>query len=130
MRGSASIMWRRAFRIAIYAVVGWLGLNALAIPLFGYLNFGAALIFPLVFVLTVIGAVRAVTAGGRWAWAYVLGNIGVLAATCVVFVAGLVELSAHWQVDTEVTRPLYLALVLVGLVVGVVVGARMRRPAP
>lgn len=130
MRWSGSVILRRAFRLGLYAALGWLGFNYLVIALAGYLNYAAALIFPLVVVFEVVGAVLALTARGRWEWAYLLGNIGVLVATGVVFAASFVAVSANWQAATEVTRPLYLALVLLGLVVGVVAGTRIQRPAP
>lgn len=120
----------RALRIGLYAVLGWLGLYGLAFPLFGYLSYIGALLFPLVVVIEVAGVVLALTRRGRWGWVYVLGNIGVLTVTFVVFVAGLAEVAMHWQPDTEATAPLYLAFTSLGLVLGVLVGARMQRPAP
>jgi len=125
-----STILRRALRLGLYAALGWVGFYLLVIPLAGYLSYLAAFMFPLVVVLEVVGFARAVTSRGRWAWVYLLGNTGMLVATGVVFVEGLVELSVHQQPDTRVTAPLYLALVVLGLVVGVVAGARMRRPAP
>lgn len=120
----------RAIRIGLYAVLGWLGLYGFAFPLFGYLSYIGALLFPLVGVIEVAGAVLALTKRGRWAWVYVLGNIGVLTGTFVVVVVVLVGVSMHWQPDTQVTAPLYLAFTSLGLVLGVVAGARMQRPAP
>ena len=61
---------------------------------------------------------------------YLLGNIGVLTMTLVLLGVVLVGVSVHWQPDTQVTAPLYLALTSLGLVVGVAVGTRMQRPAP
>jgi hypothetical protein len=121
---------RRAIRIGLYAVLGWLGLYSFAFPLFGYLSYIGALLFPLVGVIEVVGAVLALTKRGRWAWVYLLGNIGVLTVTLVVFGVVLVGVAVHWQPDTEVTAPLYLAFTSLGLVLGVVAGARMQRPAP
>jgi hypothetical protein len=121
---------RRAFRIGLYAVLGWLGLYGFAFPVFGYLSYIGALLFPLVGVIEVVGAVLALTKRGRWAWVYLLGNIGVLTVTLVVFGVVLVGVAVHWQPDTEVTAPLYLAFTSLGLVLGVVAGARMQRPAP
>jgi hypothetical protein len=120
----------RALRIGLYAVLGWLGLYSFAFPLFGYLSYIGALLFPLVGAIEVVGAVLALTKRGRWAWVYLLGNIGVLTVTLVVFGVVLVGVAVHWQPDTEVTAPLYLALTSLGLVLGVVAGARMQRPAP
>jgi len=121
---------RRALRIALYAVLGWLGLYSFAFPLFGYMSYIGALLFPLVGVIEVAGAVLALTKRGRWAWVYLLGNIGVLAVTLAVFVAVLVGVSVHWQPDTQATAPLYLGFTSLGLALGVVAGARVQRPAP
>ncbi len=120
----------RALRIGLYAVLGWLGLYGIAIPLFGYLSYIGALLFPLVVVIEVVGAVLALTKRGRLAWVYLLGNIGVLTMTLVLLGVVLVGGFVHWQPETEVTAPLYLALTSLGLVLGVVAGARMQRPAP
>ena len=121
---------RRVLRIGLYAVLGWLGLYGIAIPLFGYLSYIGALLFPLVVVIEVVGAVLALTKRGRLAWVYLLGNISVLTMTLVLLGVVLVGVSVHWQPDTKVTAPLYLALASLGLVLGVVAGARMQRPAP
>jgi len=121
---------RRALRMGLYVVLGWLGLYGIAIPLFGYLSYIGALLFPLVVVIEVVGAVLALTKRGRWAWVYLLGNISVLTMTLVLLGVVLVGVSLHWQPDSEVTTPLYLALISLGLVLGVVAGARMQRPAP
>ncbi len=121
---------RRALRIGLYAILGWLGAYGIAIPLFGYLSYIGALLFPLVVVIEVVGAVLALTKRGRLAWVYLLGNISVLTMTLVLLGVVLVGVSMHWQPDTEVTAPLYLALISLGLVLGVVAGARMQRPAP
>jgi len=120
----------RALRIGLYAVLGWLGLYGIAIPLFGYLSYMGALLFPLVVVIEVVGAVLALTKRGHLAWVYLLGNIGVLTMTLVLLGVVLVGVSVHWQPETEVTAPLYLALTSLGLALGVVAGARMQRPAP
>ena len=120
----------RALRIGLYGALGWLGLYGFAFPLFGYLSYIGVLLFPLVVVIEVVGAVLALTKRGRWAWVYLLGNIGVLTMTLVLLGVVLVGVSVHWQPDTQVTAPLYLALTSLGLVVGVAVGTRMQRPAP
>jgi hypothetical protein len=124
------VILRRALRIGLYAAVGWLGLYGIAIPLFGYLSYIGALLFPLVGVIELVGVVLALTKRGRLAWIYLLGNIGVLTGTLVVLIVSFVGLSVHWQPDTDVTRPLYLAFTVLGLVLGIVAGARMQRPAP
>jgi hypothetical protein len=130
MSPHGSMILRRALRIGLYGVLGWLGLYGFAFPLFGYLSYIGALLFPLVVVIEVVGAVLALTKRGRWAWVYLLGNIGALTMILVLFGVVLVGVSVHWQPDTQVTAPLYLAFTSVGLVLGVVAGARMQRPAP
>jgi hypothetical protein len=130
MSPHGSMILGRAIRIGLYAVLGWLSLYSFAFPLFGYLSYIGALLFPLVGVIEVVGAVLALTKRGRWAWIYLLGNIGVLTMTFVVFTVVLVGVSVHWQPDTQVTAPLYLAFTSLGLVLGVVAGARVQRPAP
>ena len=123
-------MIRHLLRIALYVVLGWLGLYSFAFPLFGYLSYIGALLFPLIGVIEVVGAVLALTKRCRWAWVYLLGNIGVLTVTFVVFAVVLVGVSVQWQPNTEATAPLYLAFTSLGLVLGIVAGARMRRPPP
>jgi hypothetical protein len=121
------VRWRAAIRGALYLFLGWLGLNALLVPLFGTLSYLAVFIFPLFVVLAVFGVIRALTTGGRWAWAYILGNIGVLLASVAIYVDFAIEYLAGWHFATV---ELYLASVLLALVIGVVVGVRVQRPAP
>jgi len=130
MSAHGSIILGWALRIGLYTVVGWLGLYGIAIPLFGYLSYIGALLFPPVVVIEVAGAVLALTRRGGSAWIYLLGNVGVLTGTLVFLMVVFGGLSVHWRPDTDVTRPLYLAFTLLGLVLGVVAGARMRRPPP
>lgn len=63
---------------------------------------------------------------------YLFGNLGVLATTLIVFVTVWILFAVSGvQPNPTVAAPLYLALVLVGLVVGTVVGARrLETPAP
>ena len=117
-------------RVLLYLLLGWLGLLALDVPLFGFLNYGAVFVFPVFVLLEVVGVVRALTAGGPWAWGYILGNVGMVAATCVAAVAGFIELLAGWRLDTQTSRPLYLGLVQLALLAGVTIGARVRRAPP
>ena len=42
-----TVPWRAAIRAALYLFLGWLGLNALLVPLFGTLSYLAVFIFPL-----------------------------------------------------------------------------------
>lgn len=122
--------WRAPLRVVLYLLLGWFGISALAIPLFGYLSYIAALMFPVLFVLDFVWAVRALTGRGRWAWAYLLGNLGAMSATSAVYAASLVMIAARGQVATEVTAPLYLAIVVLGCAGGVAVATRLRLPAP
>ncbi len=117
-------------RVLLYLLLGWLGLLALDVPLFGFLNYGAVFVFPVFVLLEVVGVWRALTAGGPWAWGYILGNVGMVAATCVAAVAGFIELMAGWRLDTQASRPLYLGLVQLALLAGVTIGARVRRAPP
>jgi hypothetical protein len=117
-------------RVVLYLLLGWFGISALAIPLFGYLSYIAALMFPVLFVLDFVWAVRALTGRGRWAWAYLMGNLGVLAATSAIYAASLVMYFAGRHLATELTRPLYLAIVVLGCMVGAVAASRLRLPAP
>jgi hypothetical protein len=57
----------------------------------------------------------------------VLANFGVLLATLIVSVATWIRLAVSApQPDTAVTAPMYLALVLAGLLIGTAVGCRRR----
>jgi len=117
-------------RVLLYLLLGWLGLLALDVPLFGFLSYAAVFVFPVFVLLEVVGVLRALTAGGPWAWGYILGNVGMVAATCVAAVAGFIELLAGWRLDTQTSRPLYLGLVQLALLAGVTIGARVRRARP
>jgi len=108
-------------------LLGGLGSTALAIPLFGFLNYGASLLYPLLLAWFAYGAVIAVTRPARMTRVYLFGNLGVLGATLIDFVAMWIILVSVGQPDTAVSRPAYLAVVLAGLVVGVVLGSRRHR---
>jgi hypothetical protein len=51
-----TVTWRAAIRGALYLFLGWLGLNALLVPLCGTLSYLAAFIFPLFVVLAVLAS--------------------------------------------------------------------------
>jgi hypothetical protein len=56
--------------------------------------------------------------------AYLFGNLGILAATFSMFVVASIRLAISGeQPNPAVAAPLYMALVLAGLVLGVVAGA-------
>jgi len=58
----------------------------------------------------------------------VFANLGILIATLLSFAAILILLFTVGQPNTAVSAPIYLAVVLAGLLVGIAVGLR-RRPA-
>jgi hypothetical protein len=116
---------KRVVRGAGFVLVGGLGSLALLFPLFGALAYFAALLLPLLIVWFAGSLVFAVRAPGRLARAYLFGNLGMLAASFSVFVVALIRLAISGeQPNPAVAAPLYLALVVAGLVLGVVVGAR------
>src|SRR5260370_8257507 len=73
-----SMILRRALRIGLYAVLGWLGLYGFAIPLFGYLSYIGALLFPPVVVIEVAGGVLPLPQHARSPWLYFLATISLL----------------------------------------------------
>jgi hypothetical protein len=111
-------------RAAGFVVLGGLGSLALLFPLFGALAYFAALLLPLPLAWFVGGVVFALSPPGRMARAYVFGNLGMLAATFSVFVVVWTRLVISGdQPNPAVAAPLYLAIVVAGLVLGVLVGA-------
>jgi uncharacterized membrane protein len=130
MRASAAFDLKTLARLAGYLLVGGLGALALLLPLAGVLSYLATPFYPLLLGWFLYGGVLAVTRHSRMARVYVFANCGVLLATLIASVASLVRLAVSPpQPDTAVTAPLYLALVLAGLVTGTAVGYR-RRTAP
>jgi hypothetical protein len=110
-----------------YLVVGGLGALALTIPLFGVLAYLASPLLPLLLAWFVGGAVLPIVRPGRAAHIYLFGNLGVLAATVSVFVGAWIRFAiSDAEPDPTVAAPLYLGLVLAGLVLGMVMGARWR----
>jgi hypothetical protein len=127
MRPSASFDLKTLARLAGYLILGAFGSIGLLVPLAGVLAYLSAPFYPLLLGWFLYGGVLAVTRHPRMARAYVLANFGVLLATLVVFVASWIRLAvATPQPDTAVTAPLYLALVLAGLLIGTAVGCRRR----
>jgi hypothetical protein len=111
-------------RGAGFLLLGGLGSLALLFPLFGALAYFAALLLPLLLIWFAGSLVFAVTAPGRLARAYVFGNLGMLAASFSVFVVVWIRLVISGeQPNPSVAAPLYLALVVAGLLLGVLVGA-------
>jgi hypothetical protein len=108
--------------------LGFVGLIALTIPLFGFLNYAAALVFPFVVLAEIGFGVAAVVAGGRWRRAYVLGNLGLVAGNVAIMVLWLVILFVQpgQQPDTDVWRPVYFGVVLMGLAGGITSGILLR----
>jgi hypothetical protein len=110
-----------------YLLVGGLGALALTIPLFGVLNYLATPLLPLLLAWFVAGAVLPIVRPGRATRVYLFGNLGVLAASLSVFVGAWIRFAiSRAEPDPTVAAPLYLGLVLTGLVLGLVAGARWR----
>jgi len=124
MRTVASFDVKRLARGAGFVVLGGLGSLALTFPLFGALGYLAGPLLPLLLAWFAGGFAFAVTAPGRLARAYWFGNLGMLAASFSVFVVAWIRLAVSGeQPNPALAAPLYLALVLAGLLLGVVVGA-------
>jgi hypothetical protein len=114
-------------RLAGYVLLGGLGSIALLIPLAGVLGYLSAPTYPFLLGWFLYGGVLGVTRHPRMARVYVFANVGVLFATLITSVAPLIRLAISApQPDTAVTAPLYLGLVLAGLLIGTVVGFRRR----
>lgn len=128
MRTVASFNLKTPARAAGYLLLGGLGTIAVAIPLFGFLSYGASLLSPLLLAWFLYAAILAMTRPTRMGRVYVFGNLGVLAATLIVLVAMWIILVTVGQPNTTVSAPAYLAVVLIGLVAGVVMGTRRRTP--
>ena len=115
MRTVTSFEWKRLARGAGFVALGSLGSLALTFPLFGALAYVGALFLPLLLAWFVGGIVLA--------RAYVFGNLGMLAATfSVLLVVWLRLVIAGEEPNPAIAAPLDLALVVAGLLLGVVVG--------
>ncbi len=108
--------------------LGFVGLFALAIPLFGFLSYIGALVFPVVVIAEIGFGVAAVVAPGRWRGGYVAGNLGLVVGNLVTLALFLVALALQGgaQPDRDFWRPVYFAVVLAGLAAGVAFGMRLR----
>jgi hypothetical protein len=123
MRKVAPFEGKRLARGAGLVLLGGLGSLALTFPLFGALAYVGGLFLPLVLAWSVGGIVLAVTPPGRLARAYAFGNLGMLAATIsVLLVVWLRLVIAGEEPNPAIAAPLFLALVVAGLLLGVVVG--------
>lgn len=130
MQATVSFDLKTLARLAGYLLLGGIGSIALLIPLAGVLAYGATPFYPLLLGWFLYGGVLAVIRHPRLARLYLLANFGVLLATLIAYVATLIRLAVSApQPDTAVAAPLYLALVVTGLVTGTAVGGR-RRTAP
>jgi len=126
---SPALDLKTAARLVGYLVLGGLGAVALLVPLAGVLSYLAAPLYPVLLGWFLYGGVLGVTRHPRMARIYLLANVGILVATVIASVATLIRLAVSApQPDTAVTAPLYLALVLVGLAIGITLGVRRRTP--
>ncbi len=111
--------------------LGFVGLFALAFPLFGFLSYIGALAFPFVVLAEIGFGVAAVVARGRWRRAYLLGNLGLIAGSAAILAAELVVfvVQPRQPPEPDVWRPVYFGVVLVGLAGGIT-WALLLRPRP
>jgi hypothetical protein len=124
MPTSASVDLKTLVRIIGFLLLGGLGALALLFPLAGVLAYWAAFLVPLLLAWLLYGAILAVTRPARPTGVYLFANLGVLVGTLFMLVATWILLVTVGQPNTTVTAPLYLAIVLVGLAVGFIVGVR------
>jgi hypothetical protein len=124
MPTSASVDLKTPLRMIGFLLLGGLGALALLLPLAGVLAYLAAFLVPLLLAWFLYGAILAVTRPARPTRVYVFGNLGVLVGTLVMLVVTWILLVTRGQPNTTVTAPLYLASVLAGLAVGLIVGFR------
>ena len=131
MRTVASFDLKRLAHGAGFVLLGGLGSLALTVALFGALAYLGSLFLPLLLAWFAGGLVFAVTGPGRLARAYLFGNLGMLVASFSVYIVVLIRLAISGeQPNPAVAAPLYLALVVAGLVLGVVVGAGRPQAQP
>jgi hypothetical protein len=124
MRATASFDLKTPIRLAGYLLLGGLGALSLVIPLAGVLSYWAAFLSPLLLAWFLYGGILALTRPARPSRLYVCANLGVLGASVIVLVASWIILVTVGQPNTTVTAPAYLAIVLAGLAVGLIVGIR------
>jgi hypothetical protein len=122
----SNILW-----LVVCTCLGFVGLFALAIPLFGFLSYIGALAFPVVVIAEIALGLAAVVEGGRWRGVYVGGNLGLVVGNGVTLALFLVALLPQGgrQPDTDFWRPVYFGVVLAGLAAGVILGMRLRLDA-
>src|SRR5207253_3529092 len=103
------------------------GVQTCALPILliafaGAVAYLVIVIYPLLAVWLAFGLFVAVSAGtGRAARAYVYGNLGVLAATVIVFIVGIVVTTASYPRPSDPPRAaafLYPTLAVIGLALG------------
>ena len=109
-------------RIGLYMLLGALSAIGLLIAFAGAVAYLVIVIYPLLAIWLAFGLMVAVSAGtGRAARAYVYGNLGVLAATVVVFIVGIVITTASYPRPSDPPRAaafLYPTLAVIGLALG------------
>jgi hypothetical protein len=124
MPTSASVDLKTPVRMIGFLLLGGLAALALLLPLAGVLAYWAAFLVPLLLAWFLYGAILAVTRPARPTRVYLFANLGVLVGTLFMLVATWILLVTVGQPNTTVTAPLYLAIVLAGLAVGLIVGFR------
>jgi hypothetical protein len=114
--------------LVVCCALGAVGLFALTLPLFGFLSYLGALVFPLVVLAQIGFGGTAVIRRGRWFLAYALGNLGLVAGNAVIVVIDLAvsAVSPHWSPDPSHWAPVYFGVVLMGLAGGIVLALRIR----
>ena len=109
-------------RIGLYMLLGALSAIGLLIAFAGAVAYLLIVIYPLLAIWLAFGLFVAVSAGtGRAARAYVYGNLGVLAATVIVFIVGIVVTTASYPRPSDPPRAaafLYPTLAVIGLALG------------
>ena len=113
-------------RIGLYMLLGALSAVGLLIAFAGAVAYLVILIYPLLAIWLAFGLIVAVSPNARrMARAYVYGNLGVLAATVVVFVVGIVVITASYPRPADPPRAaafLYPTLAVIGLGLGFALG--------
>ena len=109
---------------AVCFAVGAVGLLAFLVPLFGFLGFAGAVVLPFAGLAEIGFGVAAVVAGARWRAAFLLGNLGLVAGSGVIYVVGVIGYLSRpgWQPNPDVFRPLFFGVALMGLAGGIALG--------
>ena len=110
---------------------GFVGLIALIPPLSGFLSYLGAIVLPFAALAEIGFGVAAVVGGGSWRGAYLLGNLGLMVGTVVFVAISLVMLLVQpgRPPNTDIGRPLYFGVVMMGLAGGITWGMLLR-PKP